>query len=183
MSKRFGFWFVSLLIVVALLPGITLMMGCAPANKAISEASPATGLTSGGAAQQGIEVHGHWAIELIGSAFSSRTPLGDIGAIIVESPYPGTGPSVFRTLTLTAPGISDVTSQPLRLTGTAIAERDGGITQVKTVLSKLTATEVSSNHYGSSVPFTTANLESAVALTAGQSITATVVITFSGPSS
>jgi hypothetical protein len=126
---------------------------------------------------------GGWAIQLIGSAFTSRTPYGDVGVMIVESTYPATGSNIFRTLTLTAPAIGEAASQPLRLSGTATAERDGAITQVETVMSRLAATEAPSNRYGSSAPFTSKTLDSPVSLTAGQSVTATVVITFSGPPS
>jgi len=229
MRKRFYFWFLTVLTVISLLLGATTLMGCgASANKAISEPNPALSLTSGGASQEGIEVHGHWTIEvrnpdgtlgerrefdnaltgfgsqtlasilgrqssvggwtiqLLGSSFTGRTTDGRTGAIIAERTYFNSGTNIFKNLTVTAPAIGDVESQPLRLAGTATAEVDyGGITEVRTTLFELppdqAPSSASSSVYVGGTPFTSTILESPVSLSAGQTVTVTVVITFSSP--
>jgi hypothetical protein len=121
---------------------------------------------------------GGWAIELISSAFAGRTVTGT-GAMIVESGYPGTAYTTFSTLRVTAPEISDATSgTPLQLSGTATAETDGSITQVKTMINMNPATEAPSSRYAYSAPFTSTVLDTPVRLTARQTVTVTVTITF-----
>lgn len=213
MRKQFRRWF----YVLAVMFLTAILVGCNANQKSVTSAQ----LDAGNTPAEGINVHGHWTIEvrnpdgtlaefrefdnalsglgsqslamilgrqasvggwaiyLLGSTFTGRTPDGHAGVAIVESTYPsGTAYNVSRTLTLTAPGMTDTVSQPLRLTGTATADTNGSITQVETVLSKLPTTEAPSNRYGSSALFTSAILESPVSLTAGQSVTVTVVITF-----
>lgn len=121
---------------------------------------------------------GGWTITLAATPTSGTLPW-DGGGFIVEGTYPRTESNRFKTLTISVPTSGDNRNK-LVLSGSATAQREGNIGFVGTLIDALSATEVRSSLYTMwDTGFTSAFLSSPVALTAGQTVTVTVVIGFS----
>lgn len=97
---------------------------------------------------------------------------------IVEPSYTATHPWVFKNLTVSVPSSGE--DIKITLSGTAIAQRDGKINRVGTSLNKISKSNPpSSTYFGGMSSFTRTTLDDVVNVSAGQSITFTVVIGFS----
>jgi hypothetical protein len=121
-----------------------------------------------------------WDIGLMGtiSPFLNDSG-GQAQGMIVDSTFPGTGRQYFKNLTIEVP-TSGENLRKLVLSGTATAHQDGGIMEVRTHLWVQPATATSTGSYlGVENVFTYFRLPTIVNLTASQTVTATVVISFS----
>ncbi len=121
-----------------------------------------------------------WSIGLSGTISPFLSDSGEQRqGFIVDSTCPTAGCQYFKTLTINVPTSGDNLNK-LVLSGTATAHQDGTITHVRTHLWIQPATDPSTGSYlGIGPDFTNYRLPSAVNLTAGQTVTATVVISFS----
>ncbi len=125
---------------------------------------------------------GGWRIQLDAAtsadqAFLNASGYPDAGHIW-ESTFSNTSPNFFKTLTVDAP-VSGANMDKLVLSGNATAQRNGKVDWVYTWFARNPTTQATTGEYLDSLyPFTTTSI-TPVALTAGQQVAVTVVISFS----